>query len=81
MSAASDRIKELVYPTKPRIYIGLGGPPDERVTATDLRAVVDERAALLAALVRLQGSHMFNVECRADQACFVCAAIAKAEGK
>lgn len=50
MSAASDRIQELVYPTKPRLYVGLGDPPDTRVTAADLKAVIDERAALLTAL-------------------------------
>lgn len=47
MSAASDRIQELVYPTKPRLYVGLGDPPEQRVTAADLKAVIDERAALL----------------------------------
>ena len=42
MSAAFERIRELVYPTKPRLYVGLGDPPDTRVTAHDLKTIIDE---------------------------------------
>lgn len=82
MSAASDRIQELVYPTKPRLYIGIGEPPDERVTAADLKAVVDERAALLAALKAMFAD---ACDCGPDVHCRACElglrAIAKAEGR
>lgn len=52
-SAAYDRLRELVYPTKPKIFVGLGDPPDQRVTAEDLRVILSERDALLEALERL----------------------------
>jgi hypothetical protein len=79
MSAASDRIQELVYPTKPRLYVGLGDPPDTRVTADDLKAVIDERAALLTALrlVLADPSHL-HLERATSRA--VLDAIAKAQG-
>ncbi len=84
MSAASDRIQELVYPTKPRLYVGLGDPPDERVTAEDLKTVFAERADLLAALERVSCSPVMDNRLHdgSDQTIgdVVRAAIAKARG-
>jgi len=87
VSAASDRIQELVYPTKPRLYVGLGDPPDTRVTAADLKAVIDERAVLLAALEMVRDA---DEDCKRDGLPRWCtdiargridAAIAKARGQ
>ncbi len=82
MSAASDRIQELLYPTKPRVYVGLGSPPDERVTAEDLKALLSERADLLAALKAMFAD---ACDCGPDVECRACTlglkAIAKAEGR
>lgn len=50
MSAASDRLRELVYPTKINIYIGLGSPPEPIVSGDDIKALIDEREELLTTL-------------------------------
>lgn len=73
MSAASDRIQELIYPTKFRFYSGLGDPPDTRVTAEDLKAVIDERHALLEAATKALAIHE-DVAC----SCVGCAALRSA---
>lgn len=73
MSAASDRVQELIYPTKFRFYSGLGDPPDTRVTAEDLKAVIDERHVLLEAAKKALATHE-DVACT----CAGCAALREA---